>query len=147
MSYNQLKLDNQLCFRLYTAARLITSSYTPYFKRFNITYSQYLVLMLLWEKDNCIISEITERLHLETNTITPLLQRMEKQGLILRQKSEVDNRRRIVSLTSKGKRLEEQMKEIPNCLAREIVDNGMNVEELQNMIPLLDKFILTIKEK
>lgn len=147
MSYNQLKLDNQLCFRLYTAARLITLSYTPYFKRFNITYSQYLVLMLLWEKDNCIISEITERLHLETNTITPLLQRMEKQGLILRQKSEVDNRRRIVSLTSKGKRLEEQMKEIPNCLAREIVDNGMNVEELQNMIPLLDKFILTIKEK
>lgn len=103
--------------------------------------------MLLWEKDNCIISEITERLHLETNTITPLLQRMEKQGLILRQKSEVDNRRRIVSLTSKGKSLEEHMKEIPNCLAREIVDNGMNVEELQNMIPLLDKFILTIKEK
>ncbi|MBQ0113945.1 MAG: MarR family transcriptional regulator [Bacteroidales bacterium] len=147
MTYNQLKLDNQLCFRLYTAARLITSSYTPYFKKFNITYPQYLVLMLLWEKDNCIISEITERLHLETNTITPLLQRMEKQGLILRQKSEVDNRRRIVSLTSKGKRLEEQMKEIPNCLAREIVDNGMNVEELQNMIPLLDKFILTIKEK
>ncbi|MCQ2384834.1 MAG: MarR family transcriptional regulator [Paludibacteraceae bacterium] len=141
MSYPQLKLDNQLCFRLYTAARLVTASYTPFFKQYGITYPQYLVLMLLWEQDNRIISDITERLHLETNTVTPLLQRMEKLGLIVRQKSQADSRQRIVSLTGEGRRLKEQIKEVPNCLAREIVDKGMSVEELQALVPLLDKFI------
>lgn len=146
MSYPQLKLDNQLCFRLYTAARLVTACYTPFFKQYGITYPQYLVLMLLWEQDNRIISDITERLHLETNTVTPLLQRMEKLGLIVRQKSQADSRQRIVSLTSEGRHLEERIKEVPNCLAREIVENGMSVEELQTLVPLLDKFIGTISD-
>lgn len=141
MSYPQLKLDNQLCFRLYTAARLVTASYTPFFKQYGITYPQYLVMMLLWEQDNRIISDITERLYLETNTVTPLLQRMEKLGLIVRQKSQADSRQRIVSLTGEGRRLKEQIKEVPNCLAREIVAKGMSVEELQALVPLLDKFI------
>ena len=141
MAYPQLKLDNQLCFRLYTAARLVTSCYTPYFRQYGITYPQYLVLMLLWEHDNRIISEITDRLHLETNTVTPLLQRMEKQGLIVRQKSMADSRQRIVSLTGEGKRLEEQIKEVPNCLARELVESGMSEDALRALLPLLDKFI------
>lgn len=97
--------------------------------------------MLLWEHDNRIVSEITERLHLETNTVTPLLQRMEKQGLIVRQKSMADSRQRIVSLTGEGKRMEEQIKEVPNCLAREIVESGMSEDELRALLPLLDKFI------
>lgn len=145
--YPQLKLDNQLCFRLYTAARLVTSSYTPYFKEFGITYPQYLVLMLLWENDNLVISEITEQLHLETNTVTPLLQRMEKQGLLVRQKSSSDSRQRIVSLTAKGKELEEQIKDVPNCLARSVVSNGISVEELQTLVPLLDKFIAAVSKQ
>lgn len=144
MAYPQLKLDNQLCFRLYTASRLVTASYGPYFKPFGITYAQYLVLMLLWEHDNRIVSDITERLHLETNTITPLLQRMEKQGLIVRQRSQADSRQRIVSLTGEGKRLEEQIKEVPNCMAREIVNRGMTEDELRTLVALTDKFITTI---
>ena len=141
MPYPQLKLDNQLCFRIYTASRLITSSYTPFFKDLGITYPQYLVMMLLWEKDNRIVGEITEKLHLETNTVTPLLQRMEKQGLIVRQKSAADSRCCIVSLTAKGRGLEDQVKEIPNCQARAIVENGMSPEELQQLMPLVDKLI------
>lgn len=141
MAYEQLKLDNQLCFRLYTAARLVTSAYTPYFKEFGITYPQYLVLMVLWEKDNRVISEITDLLKLETNTVTPLLQRMEKQGLIVRQKSVSDSRQRLVSLTKEGKKLEEQIKEVPNCLARKIVNDGINPDELISLVQLLDKFI------
>ena len=141
MAYEQLKLDNQLCFRLYTAARLVTASYTPYFRQYGITYPQYLVLMMLWEKDNRVISEITERLLLETNTVTPLLQRMEKEGLVVRQKSQADSRQRIISLTYKGKSLEEQMKDVPNCIAREVAECGMTVEEFRTLIPLLDKFI------
>lgn len=141
MAYEQLKLDNQLCFRLYTAARLVTSAYTPYFKEFGITYPQYLVLMVLWEKDNRVISEITDLLKLETNTVTPLLQRMEKQGLIVRQKSVSDSRQRLVSLTKEGKKLEEEIKEVPNCLARKIVNDGINPDELISLVQLLDKFI------
>ncbi len=144
MAYPQLQLDNQLCFRLYTAARLVTAAYTPYFRQFGISYLQYLVLMLLWEKDNRIISEITERLHLETNTVTPLLQRMEKQGLIVRQKNSADKRQRIVSLTREGKSMEEQIKEVPGCLAKEICEKGLSVEDLQALLPLLDKFISTL---
>lgn len=141
MSYPQLKLDNQLCFRLYTAARLVTACYTPYFKQYGITYLQYLVLMLLWEKDNRLVGEITESLHLETNTITPLLQRMEKQGLIVKQSSASDSRQRVISLTTEGKLLEEQIKDIPNCLAHEIVESGISEDELKAMVPMLDKFI------
>lgn len=144
MAYEQLKLDNQLCFRLYTAARLVTSAYTPYFKKFGITYPQYLVLMVLWEKDNRVISEITDLLKLETNTVTPLLQRMEKQGLIVRQKSVSDSRQRVVSLTKEGKKLEEEIKEVPNCLARQIVNDGINPDELMSLVQLLDKFIGSI---
>ncbi|MCQ2195633.1 MAG: MarR family transcriptional regulator [Paludibacteraceae bacterium] len=143
--YPQLKLDNQLCFRLYTAARLFTACYSPYFKQFGITYPQYLVLMQLWENDNRVISEITERLHLETNTVTPLLQRMEKQGLIVRQKSAADSRQRIISLTSEGKRLEEQIKEVPNCLTKSVIENGISIEELERLVPLLDKLIDAVK--
>lgn len=146
MAYEQLKLDNQLCFRLYTAARLVTSAYTPYFKEFGITYPQYLVLMVLWEKDNRVISEITDLLKLETNTVTPLLQRMEKQGLIVRQKSVSDSRQRVVSLTKEGKKLEEEIKEVPNCLARKIVNDGINPDELISLVQLLDKFIGSIEK-
>lgn len=145
MAYEQLKLDNQLCFRLYTAARLVTSAYNPFFKPFGITYPQYLVLMVLWEKDNRVIFEITELLRLETNTVTPLLQRMEKQGLIIRQRSMVDSRQRIVSLTKEGKRLEEQIKDVPNCLARQVVKaEGITTDELVALMPLLDKFIASL---
>ncbi len=147
MAYEQLKLDNQLCFRLYTASRLVTAGYTPYFKELGITYPQYLVLMVLWETDKITVSDITDRLKLETNTVTPLLQRMEKQGLILRNKCKEDTRQRIVSLTAEGKKLEERVKEIPNCLARGIVDGGMTPEDLMNLVQLLDKFMGVVNNK
>lgn len=141
MAYEQLKLDNQICFRLYTAARLVTQSYMPHFKELGITYPQYLVLMILWEQDNRLIGEITERLKLETNTVTPLLQRMEKQGLIIRTRGMVDTRQRIVSLTKDGKKLEEVAKNIPECIVNEMAGKGIEVEELMALTPLLDKLI------
>ena len=73
----ELQLDNQICFRLYTAARLITQAYTPMLTELGITYPQYLVLMVLWEQDSQPVNDIAHRLLLETNTVTPLLQRME----------------------------------------------------------------------
>ena len=87
------------------------------------------------------MNDIAKRLHLETNTVTPLLQRMERQGLVMRVKGEVDTRQRIVSLTPKGMELQEQMVNIPDCLSDKIADKIGSVDEIVAMIPTLDKLI------
>ncbi len=139
--YEQLKLENQLCFRLYTASRLVTQAYFPHFEPLGITYPQYLVLMVLWEQDKQPVNDIAKRLYLETNTITPLLQRMERQGLVKRHRGEIDTRQRIVCLTETGKALEEKAKKIPTCLSDAICERGVKTEDMVQMIPLLDQLI------
>ena len=139
--YDQLKLDNQLCFRLYTAARLTVQAYFPYFEPLGITYPQYLVLMVLWENDRQLVNDIARRLHLETNTVTPLLQRMEKLGLLTRQRGKEDTRQRVVSLTQRGKALEERAKEIPSCMLQQLSDKMDDINCLMASIPALDALI------
>ena len=139
--YDKLKLENQLCFRLYTAARLTMQAYFPYFEPMGITYPQYLVLLVLWEKDHQPVNDIAHRLHLETNTVTPLLQRMEKQGLLTRKRGKEDTRQRIVSLTKQGRLLEDQAKNIPDCLTAQLAENIPDVQALIAMIPELDTLI------
>ncbi|MBR7022379.1 MAG: MarR family transcriptional regulator [Bacteroidales bacterium] len=146
MGYEQLKLDNQLCFRLYTASRLTTGAYHPYLEPLGITYPQYLVLLVLWEKDRQPVNDIARRLMLETNTVTPLLQRMEKAGLIVRTKGQEDSRQRIVSLTKKGIEMREQAKHIPECLATDIIQKTGEEEDFTKMIPSLDKLIEGLKQ-
>ncbi len=141
MEYEQLKLDNQLCFRLYTAARLTVSAYHPYLAPLGITYPQYLVLLVLWEQDRQPVCDIAKRLMLDTNTVTPLLQRMEKSGWLRRTKGKTDTRQRIVSLTEKGTALREQAKHVPECLSASILEKTGSVEELATMVPALDKLI------
>lgn len=113
MDYEKLKLDNQLCFRLYAASLLIIQAYRPHLDRLGVTYPQYLVLML-WEIDHLPVNDIAKRLSLETNTVTPLIQRMEREGIVTRAKGRVDTRQTIVSLTQYGHELREQSVEIPN---------------------------------
>ena len=147
MEYEQLKLDNQLCFRLYTSARLTMGAYHPYLDPLGITYPQYLVLLVLWEKDKQPVNDIAHKLFLETNTVTPLLQRMEKAGLVKRTKGKEDTRQRIVSLTKKGIAMREQAKHIPECLSADIIKNEGSVEEIAQMIPTLDKLIQGLKQQ
>lgn len=144
--YEELKLDNQLCFRLYTASRLITQAYRPYLEPLGITYTQYLVLMVLWEKDNLLVSEISERLMLDTNTVTPLLQRMEHEDLLVRTRSVVDARQKLVSLTKKGRRLEEQAKEVPACMVAKLPFLGNDPTRIQAFIENLNGMIDMLKE-
>ena len=146
MDYEQLKLDNQLCFRLYTAARLTTGAYHPYLAPLGITYPQYLVLLVLWENGSLPVNDIAHRLMLETNTITPLLQRMEKAALVKRSKGKEDSRQRIVSLTKKGTALREQAKHIPECLSAEIVKKLGSADDIVRMVPVLDKLIEGLKQ-
>ena len=146
MAYELLKLDNQLCFRLYTAARLTMGAYHPYLDPLGITYPQYLVMLVLWEHEKQTVMDISHRLQLDTNTVTPLLQRMEKAGLIKRTKGKADARQRIVKLTEKGLAMQEQAKHIPECLSAEILNHIGSIEELTKIIPTLDKLIEGLKQ-
>lgn len=145
MTENQLKLESQLCFRLYTAARLTMGAYHPYLDPLGLTYPQYLVMLVLWEQDRQPVCDIAKKLLLDTNTVTPLLQRMEKSGLIVRTKGKEDTRQRIVSLTQKGKDLYMQAKPIPSCLIRDVALKTGEEEEILTMIPTLDKLIEGLK--
>lgn len=143
----ELQLDNQICFRLYTATRLITQAYTPMLTELGITYPQYLVLMVLWEKDNQPVNDIAHRLLLETNTVTPLLQRMEKQGIVCRKKGEKDKRQQIVSLTEKGKELEKKAyAKIPSGMGDQLSACPLKLEDYKRLAQELDSIIETLKK-
>ena len=143
--YEQLKLDNQVCFRLYTASRLVTQAYRPLLEPLGLTYPQYLVLMVLWEKDHQTVTEICRRLVLESNTLTPLLQRMEKEGLLVRKKGTADSRQTLVSLTRKGLQLEEQAKEVPSCMALSLDGCTPSPTEAAAFVQTLDSIIKHLK--
>ena len=144
----ELQLDNQICFRLYTASRLITQAYTPMLTELCITYPQYLVLMVLWEKDCQPVNDIARRLVLETNTVTPLLQRMEKQGLVTRKKGEQDKRQQIVSLTEKGRDMEEEAyRLIPAGMTETLKTCPLQLDDYAHMANELDTIIRTLNNK
>lgn len=147
MAYEQLKLDNQGCFRLYTAARLVTQAYQPWFAKLGITYTQYLVLMVLWEQDGQPVNDIAHRLVLETNTVTPLIKRMEAMKMVTRRKGKEDGRQTIVSLTEHGKALEAEAAKIPSCLTGVLHEAGIEDETFISLIPLLDEIISKMKPK
>ena len=143
----ELQLDNQICFRLYTATRLVVQAYTPILSELGITYPQYLVLMVLWEKDNQPVNDIAHRLLLETNTITPLLQRMEKLGIVNRKKGEKDRRQQIVSLTEKGKNMEEKAYAVvPAGMGKRLSACPLKIEDYQRLAQELDTIIDTLKK-
>lgn len=147
MSYEQLKLDNQLCFRIYTVSRLITQAYEPYLKPLGITYTQYIVLMVLWEKDEQPVNDIAKRLLLGINTISPLIKRMEVLGLLSRKESEIDKRQQIVCLTEEGKKLKRKAANIPMCMADKLDACHIDTGKLAAMIPLLDELIEKLQGK
>ena len=143
----ELQLDNQICFRLYTAARLITQAYTPMLTELGITDPPYLVLMVLWEKDNQPVNDIAHRLVLETNTVTPLLQRMEKLGIVSRKKGKQDKRQQIVSLTKKGRDMEEEAyKIIPAGMGETMNAFPLHLDDYTHLTGELDSIINTLKK-
>lgn len=146
MGYDQLKLENQLCFPVYAASRLITREYQPLLDRLGITYPQYLVLMILWEEDGVPVNDIAKKLILNTNTITPLLKRMEKDGIVKRKRSAEDERKVIVQLTAKGRDLQEGAALIPEQLAGRLLQGELNVEDLVRLKEMLDSIIRSISK-
>ena len=108
-----MKLSNQMCFPLYAAARSVTSLYTPHLKPLGLTYTQYLVLLVLWEHDGVSVGEICDALMLDSGTLSPLLKKLQQAGYIEKQRSASDDRIVIVTLTEEGRALQEQAKDVP----------------------------------
>lgn len=111
--YDILKLDKQLCFPLYAVSREVVKKYTPFLEAINLTYTQYIAMMVLWEHRKITVKELGSRLFLDSGTVTPVLKALEKKGLITRQRSEVDERVVHVVITPAGMDLREQAVEIP----------------------------------
>ena len=134
----QLRLENQLCFPLYACARMVTGLYTPFFKPLGITYTQYIVFLALWEKDDVPVSDLCSRLYLDSGTLTPLLKKLEQEGYITRTRSDQDERIVKIRLTEKGRRLEESAAEIPmkagSCIP-------LSKEEAATLYDLLSKIL------
>lgn len=110
------RLDEQLCFALYSASRAVTAAYRPMLDELDLTYPQYLVLLVLWEEEPCTVSHLGDRLHLDSGTLSPLLKRLESAGFLRRQRSTTDERRVDITLTDKGRALEERAACIPDRL-------------------------------
>ena len=115
--HEAMKLANQLCFPLYAASRNVISLYTPWLKPLGLTYTQYIVFLVLWEKDGITVGEICDRLMLDNGTLSPLLKKMQQAGYIERRRSEEDDRVVVITLTEEGRALQEKAKDVPGNVA------------------------------
>ena len=111
-----LQLDNQLCFALYSTSLAMTKLYKPMLEEMGLTYPQYLAMLVLWEQDGLTVSELGERLYLDSGTLTPLLKRMESAGLLSRIRAVEDERRVHITLTAAGRKLKARAAKIPGCI-------------------------------
>ncbi|MDT0690861.1 MarR family transcriptional regulator [Salegentibacter sp. F188] len=142
-----LYLENQLCFPLYAASRLTTKAYAPYLNNLNITYPQYLVMLVLWQYKEQSVNEIGERLMLESNTLTPLLKRLESKEFLLRNRSKTDERSVIVSLTEKGNALKEEASSIPTKIMGSFKDTSISEAEIISFKETLHKLVAVLDQK
>jgi DNA-binding MarR family transcriptional regulator len=147
MDNPELLLENQLCFPIYSVSRLITQAYKPYLNELNLTYPQYLVMLVLWEQDEVSVNYITKRLMLNTNTVSPLLKRMEQQKLIERSRSKTDERTVLVTLTKKGKAMKAKAADIPHSLLSAVSSDNMSAKEVNQLKATLCKWMDELSKK
>ena len=140
-SNQALHLDNQLCFALYSTSLAMTKMYKPLLDAIGLTYPQYLVMLVLWREDGLMVSEIGERLFLNSGTLTPLLKRLEATGLLTRLRDTEDERRVRVKLTVAGNRLSVKASEIPSCIVdiigcslSELISLGQNIKKFRQRL-------------
>ena len=135
-----LKLENQLCFPLYACAKEVVRRYMPLLEPLGLTYTQYLAMMVMWEHKSISVKDMGRLLYLDSGTLTPMLKKMEKAGLISRRRSEKDERMVIVSITERGEALQEKVAEIPSKIAECVtLDN----DEAMQLYTLLHKLMKT----
>jgi len=127
-----IELQEQLCFAVYSTMLGLNRAYRPLLDRLDLTYPQYLVMLVLWKRDEVIVSEISQQLFLDTPTLTPLLKRLEHRGLLTRRRSTRDERQVIIALTEEGRALQEQARDVPNCIAAAMKLPGAEIGALRD---------------
>ena len=133
-----LKLDNQLCFKIYASHRKMTKEYKPLLDKLNLTYPQYLVMLVLWEKSPITVKELGEKLYLDSGTISPLIKNLEAKGFIKKQRDTEDERVVYVNLTVEGMNLKDSALEVPKMMT----EKGLvNYEEYEVLMKILNKFM------
>lgn len=134
--YDSLKLSNQVCFPLYACSKELVSQYTPYLKKLGLTYTQYIVMMVMWESISISSRDLAAKVHLDYGTLTPVLKKLESTGYITRKRDPEDERLLILGLTDKGEAVKDEALKIPPCIASCV---GLNEEEFKML------YILTYK--
>ncbi|WP_127137847.1 MarR family winged helix-turn-helix transcriptional regulator [Flagellimonas oceanensis] len=147
MNAPELYLENQLCFPLYATSRLTTKIYAPYLEELGVTYPQYLVLLTLWQYNDQSVTSIGKRLYLESNTLTPLLKRLEQKRLIVRSRSKTDERTVMITLTDAGKKLKKKALEIPKKIIASFEDDTITEEEMIFFQKTLFKLLNVLNDK
>ena len=136
--YDALKLENQLCFPLYACSRNVIREYKPFLDRLDLTYTQYIAMLVLWERGSLTVKELGEALYLDSGTLTPLLKKLEAKGLINRKRSTADERNLILNLTKAGNAMREEAASIPGELAKKV---PLTQEEARTLYDLLYKVL------
>ena len=129
-SCDTLLLDNQLCFALYSTSLLMTKVYKPLLQELNLTYPQYLAMLVLWERDGLTVGEVSSKMLTDPGSLTPLLKRLEAEGLITRTRSKEDERVVQLRLTEQGKGLHGKARKIPHCI---LAASGISMEQLRDL--------------
>ncbi len=140
--YNCLHLQNQLCFPLYVCSRELVNAYRPLLTELNLTYTQYITMMVLWEEHQITVKHLCQRLHLDSGTLTPLLKKLEMKGLLRRERSTSDERSVVAIITEKGMTLREKAAHIPTQMLERV--EGFTSEETEQLRGLLNKLILKL---
>jgi DNA-binding MarR family transcriptional regulator len=135
-NFDALKLQNQVCFPLYACSKELVRQYGPYLKKLGLTYTQYIVMMVLWENENVSSKQLSECVHLDYGTLTPVLKKLENTGYLTRERSADDERLLSISLTENGRELKKQALDIPPAIAKCM---GLSAEEFQTL------YVLTYK--
>ena len=144
MSHDALRLENQPCFPLYAASREVIKRYRPYLDAMELTYTQYIVLLVIWEHGTISVRDLGRKLYLDSGTLTPVLKTMEQAGLITRRRSTEDERVLMITITESGLALQEKAQEIPAAIRESL---GLNEKELQTLMQLLNKILVSSGEE
>lgn len=141
--YDALKLENQLCFPLYACSREIIKQYKPFLEKLDLTYTQYITMMVLWDEKCINVKTLGDRLYLDSGTLTPLLKKLEAKGLVSRKRSEADERNLIVSITEAGEKLKDAALSVPEAMAKCV---PLSADEAATLYMLLYKLLQTEPE-
>lgn len=141
-NYDTLKIENQLCFPLYACSREVIKQYKPFLDKLDLTYTQYITMMILWDKKQINVKELGKSLYLDSGTLTPLLKKLEAKGLITRQRSKEDERNLIVTITEAGEQLKQEAVHVPEQIGQCV---KLTEEEFMTLYKLLYRLLDTIE--